>query len=220
MHDARGRGAATRRRIIAAATNLFAERGFRGATVADIARAVDLSEGAIYRHFDSKEELLMQCITPAFEGASQSMDLQMSGDAQPEDMVRGYVELGLQIFEEHYEAFKIIFAEMPHSPVLAQRCLDALGTHLKKNQHLYDTLYERTESHRPRGRNWFLIAISQDLALWAVYNLCRLLEEKDLSIPDPMLEIAEGDLARDFANFLLHGIAGVPPETQKDRGET
>jgi AcrR family transcriptional regulator len=54
----RHRFADTRNRIEQAAIRLFVEKGVAETTVRDIARAVDLSEGALYRHFVSKEELV------------------------------------------------------------------------------------------------------------------------------------------------------------------
>src|SRR5882724_10743909 len=48
----------TRDRIEHAALRLFVEKGVRDTTVRDIARAVDMSEGALYRHFPSKEDLV------------------------------------------------------------------------------------------------------------------------------------------------------------------
>jgi AcrR family transcriptional regulator len=54
----RGRdGRPTRERISAAALQLFAEKGFDGTSVRDIARAAGIAEGALYRHFASKEAL-------------------------------------------------------------------------------------------------------------------------------------------------------------------
>lgn len=48
----------TRHRIESAAIQLFVDKGVASTTVRDIARAVELSEGALYRHFDSKEQLV------------------------------------------------------------------------------------------------------------------------------------------------------------------
>lgn len=48
---------ATRARIERAALDLFVARGVDAATTRDIAAAAGVSEGAIYRHFDSKDEL-------------------------------------------------------------------------------------------------------------------------------------------------------------------
>jgi AcrR family transcriptional regulator len=48
----------TRQRIEAEAIRLFVEKGVAETTVRDIARSVDISEGALYRHFVSKEDLV------------------------------------------------------------------------------------------------------------------------------------------------------------------
>ncbi len=48
----------TRDRIERTAIQLFVEKGVRDTSVRDIARAVDMSEGALYRHFVSKDELV------------------------------------------------------------------------------------------------------------------------------------------------------------------
>lgn len=49
---------ARREEILIAAARLFARKGISGATMADIAKEADLSAGAIYRYYSSKEELL------------------------------------------------------------------------------------------------------------------------------------------------------------------
>ena len=48
----------TRERVLDAAAAVFAECGYDGARMAQIARAADLSVGAIYNHYPSKAELL------------------------------------------------------------------------------------------------------------------------------------------------------------------
>jgi AcrR family transcriptional regulator len=50
-------GSAVRRRILATAIKLFAQKGFRGTTTKEIALAAAVNEVTIFRHFASKQEL-------------------------------------------------------------------------------------------------------------------------------------------------------------------
>jgi AcrR family transcriptional regulator len=54
--------AETRERLMRAAANAFAERGYDGTRVADIAAAAGVSNGALYAHFGSKAELLIAAL--------------------------------------------------------------------------------------------------------------------------------------------------------------
>ena len=54
---AKAAGPGARERIEGAALTLFVERGVDAATTREIAAKAGVSEGAIYRHFDSKDEL-------------------------------------------------------------------------------------------------------------------------------------------------------------------
>ncbi|MER7502852.1 TetR/AcrR family transcriptional regulator [Nonomuraea pusilla] len=47
-----------RRRLLAAATRLFAERGFESTSVQEIVIAAGVTKGAMYHYFDSKDDLL------------------------------------------------------------------------------------------------------------------------------------------------------------------
>ncbi|NJP97003.1 TetR/AcrR family transcriptional regulator [Nonomuraea sp. FMUSA5-5] len=54
--------AETRERLLLAAAEVFAERGYDGTRVADIAAAAGVSNGALYAHFGSKAELLVAAL--------------------------------------------------------------------------------------------------------------------------------------------------------------
>lgn len=49
----------TRSLLLDAAENVFGEKGFTAATLDDIAYAAGYTKGAIYKHFDTKEELFL-----------------------------------------------------------------------------------------------------------------------------------------------------------------
>jgi AcrR family transcriptional regulator len=54
----RARGARTRERLLAAAIDLIAERGYAATTVAEVCRRAGTAAPALYHHFESKEGLL------------------------------------------------------------------------------------------------------------------------------------------------------------------
>ena len=52
--------ASTKTRILQEAARIFAEKGYEGASMQDLAQALGLSKAALYHHFRSKEEILYQ----------------------------------------------------------------------------------------------------------------------------------------------------------------
>ncbi len=65
--------AQTRERLLQAAADAFAEHGYDGTRVADIAAAAGVSNGALYAHFGSKAELLVGALRT--HGRRQLADL-------------------------------------------------------------------------------------------------------------------------------------------------
>jgi AcrR family transcriptional regulator len=55
----------TRQRLLAEAERLFRERGYAATSLEQIAEAADVTKGAIYGHFSSKEDLLLSAIEAA-----------------------------------------------------------------------------------------------------------------------------------------------------------
>ena len=56
------KSAGTRRRLLGLATRLFIERGYDAVSMRDIADAAELTKGAVYGHFRSKGQLLVEVI--------------------------------------------------------------------------------------------------------------------------------------------------------------
>lgn len=68
-----GRGAATRARLLAAATELTAEGGYSSASVVAIAERAGVSAGALYRHFPSKIDLFSELFRATAERELEAM---------------------------------------------------------------------------------------------------------------------------------------------------
>jgi TetR/AcrR family transcriptional regulator, transcriptional repressor for nem operon len=57
----------TRERIVRTASRHLRRRGGKGVAIADLMSKLDLTHGGFYKHFDSKQELLVEAIAKAFE---------------------------------------------------------------------------------------------------------------------------------------------------------
>ena len=60
-------GQNSRDKLLDAATRLFHENGYQAVTVNDICEAAQLTKGAFYHHFDSKEALYQHLYTPQLD---------------------------------------------------------------------------------------------------------------------------------------------------------
>jgi TetR/AcrR family transcriptional regulator, regulator of cefoperazone and chloramphenicol sensitivity len=82
--------ARTRGKLLAAAGEIFAEKGFRDATVAEICRKAGTNVAAVNYHFGSKETLYREAWRHAFARsvAAHPPDGGLAADAPPEERLR------------------------------------------------------------------------------------------------------------------------------------
>ena len=75
----------TRDRLLEAALGIFAKQGYVGTTVSELERAVGLTpgSGALYRHFDSKEALLLEAVRAYRERMRELCDAVRDKGAAP-----------------------------------------------------------------------------------------------------------------------------------------
>lgn len=103
-------GAATRERIVGAAERLFAERGFSRVSMPAIAAAAGITAGAIYKHFQGKEELFFAVVRRAVEAAPAASEAEgRTGPAALAAIVAAYTTPRLKrvrqlAIEIHYAA--------------------------------------------------------------------------------------------------------------------
>ena len=114
----------TKEKIFDAAIELFANKGFKGTSVREIASALGLTEGAIYRHFSGKDEILAQVFTYAEEVLFTPLPIEETlGMLQGQSIFRGMLEpLPDIISSEPYmrKITRIMFNEMNQNERIAQ----------------------------------------------------------------------------------------------------
>jgi AcrR family transcriptional regulator len=79
----------TRERIIQGAAQVFAQKGYEGATTRAIAEAASVNEVTLFRHFGSKKNIFMAVIErfSALPGLETTMQDQLTGDYR-QDLIK------------------------------------------------------------------------------------------------------------------------------------
>ena len=91
----------TRRRILEAARNLFAKKGFASATTRDVADAAGIAAGTVFNYFPTKEALAMTIVAEALDEAAGEFSEGVRGDESLDESLFGHVAVGLRHLAPH-----------------------------------------------------------------------------------------------------------------------
>lgn len=116
----------TRERILTAARQLFAERGYRGTSVGDIESAAGLSprSGALYKHFASKEDVLRAVMDQHGATVASRLEVMPLGDLRAEITLIG--RFGLAELRREHELTRIVMKEGDRFPEVARAYREAI----------------------------------------------------------------------------------------------
>lgn len=101
--------------ILKAARKLFIKKGFTTVTVANIAKKADLSKGAIYLYFSSKEEICVQILLDEIERFHQQVAHLFSNDKTAAEVLSDFSTSYINFFLNDRELFKILMSFMLHN---------------------------------------------------------------------------------------------------------
>jgi AcrR family transcriptional regulator len=121
------RRAETERRLVAAASGLFVERGYAATTLADVAERADIASRTLYLHFATKAELLRRCIGVAIVGDAEptpladrpAMDLAMSGSTLDE-RIEHMAALTASLMAQAGPLLEVAIQAAPSEPLIAE----------------------------------------------------------------------------------------------------
>ncbi|HEU4735443.1 MAG TPA: TetR/AcrR family transcriptional regulator [Solirubrobacterales bacterium] len=112
--------AATRRASIeAAATDVFAERGYRGASIDEIARRSGVTPPVLYDHFSSKQNLYRSLLERHFAELRQVWRENFVGEAPARERVARSVDAWFAYIEAHPFAGRMLFRDTSGDPEVA-----------------------------------------------------------------------------------------------------
>ena len=104
-----------RQAILKAARKLFFERGFKNVTVESIAKRADISKGAVYLHFKSKEEIYTQILFNDTERHYKLMSVLVQNGGSIYDRIVQLTASYVDFFLNDRELFRILMNYMLHT---------------------------------------------------------------------------------------------------------
>jgi AcrR family transcriptional regulator len=107
-----------RERILDAATEVLAERGYAGASMTAIARRAGVVASVIYDHFDSKADLVV-ALLELHGGELVERSIAEIEVGSPEAMLRASVSAFYRLVEEDPFAWRFLFRDPPAEPEIA-----------------------------------------------------------------------------------------------------
>ncbi len=100
---------ARREVILGAAAALFAERGYRGASIEEIARGSGVTPPVVYEHFASKRELYQELLEMHFAELREVWRENFVGDDPPQQRVAKSFNAWFAYVEAHPFAGRVLF---------------------------------------------------------------------------------------------------------------
>jgi len=99
-------------RLIAAAIEAFADRGYHATTTRDIATRVGLSPAALYVHFPSKQALLARISVVGHEAALDLVERSAAGPGSPLDRLREVIRAFTAWHAERHRVARVVQHEL------------------------------------------------------------------------------------------------------------
>src|SRR5581483_3856074 len=113
-----------RRAILVAAAELFATRGYHATGIDDIGEAVDVTGPAIYRHFESKVEILTEVIEGWTNPLMDGVERISSESHAPVEALDLLIDNFVSCAVEAPAAYAVMARERHHLPKEERRAID------------------------------------------------------------------------------------------------
>ena len=103
------------RKIIAAATKVFAKKGFYKAKVSEIAKEAGVADGTIYIYFNHKDDILISLFEEKMKEVLDNMKEQISLESDPLSKIERFAFFHLKLIEDNKDMAEIIQVELRQS---------------------------------------------------------------------------------------------------------
>lgn len=191
---------ATAQRMLATASKQFAEKGYSGASMRNIAAATGTTQAAIYHHFPNKQALYDAVLAQHFEATITVVVHGLADIADPEQRLRELIRRIVVMADEDAEFRQLYLRE------LLEGNSERLAT-------LADNIYAGLKDTITDLARDLDAEVETHLFLFSIIGLiCHHLEARELAMLVPGNSPANRELStlsEHIATLLLYGVKGL-----------
>ena len=117
--------------IIEESIKIIDEKGIQGLTIKNLSKAIGISEPGLYRHFESKTEILLSILNNFMEMAVMLSGMMETYQATAIEKIEFMFSKMLELFSETPSMVSVIFSEeiFKNEEVLKNRIVEILNLH-------------------------------------------------------------------------------------------
>jgi TetR/AcrR family fatty acid metabolism transcriptional regulator len=120
-----------RKKILDAATKVFARVGFSNTRIQDVAQEAGIAHGTVYLYFKSKDDLFISIFQESLGELIDYISSEVQKKDSAEDKLRRMISLQLDVIEENPDLTKLILIEFPGTGnFLNDRNIDVLSNYI------------------------------------------------------------------------------------------
>ena len=187
----------TKRRILKEAQRLFARQGYDATTTKDLAGAVGIAEGTMFRHFPNKKAILVEVATQGWIEILTDLLTELSEMASYEAishmMYKRMLRLG-----DNYDMMRVCFMEVQSHPDLRDRIqAEVVDKMTSVAEAFFQTAMERGVYRKMNAR----VIAQVFLGMFVVAGFSHETIAQPGASPQDMKDMAEG-----LADIFLNGV--------------
>lgn len=150
--------------LLDTAATLFAERGYAGATTAELAKAAGVTEPIIYRHFSSKKDLFVALIDRTGERTIALWERELASAQSPAERLQRMIGANPMVSERGRGVYRVIVQAM--TEIEDEEILAAIRRHIDSLHRFLAHEVEKAQSEGVVSK-----AFSPEITAWMLLHL-------------------------------------------------
>ncbi len=185
-----------RQRLLAAATDLFARKGYAATTVREIVDSARVTKPVLYYYFANKEGIYLELMRLTFSNVASLLDFSRGQKGSTREKLLRFCDQAFSLFMENIEAVRVMYA-IYYGPHQGAPFFDFDAYHLKFQEAIRRLVEEGIRKGELRKGD------AEDIT-WAILGAVNVVMEVQLGHPE--MGLGSEGLAR-VLNLIFQGLS-------------